>query len=134
MDEELKTRLYWGFCILMSVIAIFSFYSSNKLDKEKENMTYKTSELEDVYVVDIKSGPSPYIVDLLNVRTKEKSVDVQLFQTCPKYNMVVSGIQVQLKKETSYKISNGEKIEKFTGGYNELCKNKPVVIKKEDAK
>lgn len=133
IDDNLKTKIYWGFIIIMSIIAVVSFYKSHSYDRDKENMLIPLEKKSGYYKILSYSGPEPFIVDMVDLSTNDTIKNVFISKNCPKYKKNTIGMIVKMNKLMNLKVSTGQKVYTYSEGYDALCTNKKVEeINQED--
>lgn len=126
IDDSLKNKFYWGFIVIMSIVAIFSFYKSYSYDSDKKTMLIPLEKKIGYYRVLSYSGPEPFIINMVDLSTNEMIKDVFISRNCPKYEKNSIGKIIKMNRLMNLKTSTGEKVYTYSEGYDALCTNKKL--------
>lgn len=129
MDEDLRKKLFYGFLILMSLVAIYTFTRSYFYQKQLEETTLVVERKLGQYKMLSYKGPSPFTVDMIDTATNQELKDVFISMDCPKYTKNAVGITVPMYKVLNMRANTGEKFYTYEGAYDILCTNKKINTK-----
>lgn len=127
MDEDLKKRFYWGFVILMGIIAIYTFTSSYFYDKNQENASIAIARDPGVYkLLAFSDHARNFTVDIQNIKTQEVYKDQFITVNCPLYAKNQPGTIFKMNRITNVRLADKQQYYTFDGGYDFLCTDKAV--------
>jgi hypothetical protein len=127
MDEDLKKKLYWGFVILMGLIAIYTFTRSYFYDKEQANASIAIARQAGTYkLLGFSDHAKNFTVDIQDMKTQEIYKDQFITVDCPLYAKNNPGSVFKMYRITNIRLSDKQQYYTFDGGYDFLCTDKAI--------
>lgn len=129
MDEDLRKKIFYGFLITMSIVAIYTFTRSYFYQQQLLETTLVVERKLGQYKMISYKGPSPFTVDMIDTSNNQELKNIFISVDCPKYTKNATGIIVPMYKVLNMKATTGEKFYTYEGAYDLLCTNKKVNTK-----